>query len=142
MVLPKEGMDETMKTLFELGVNQTFSLQKCSSEPAVYVSTMRQCIASEYFFERPPRSTCVVFVNTDKHHLRNVTISTFRCQVLRQKFTTICWKHFLQGRIITTSASAKSKTRFIVDVMAIRSSLCCMCMSMCVCVCHTVCVCL
>ena len=94
VVLPKEGMDETMKTLFELGVNQTFSLQKCSSEPAVYVSTMRQCIASEYFFERPPRSTRVVFVNTDKHHLRNVTISTFRCQVLRQKFTTICWKHF------------------------------------------------
>ena len=88
---------------------------------------------------RPPRSTRVVFVNTDKHHLRNVTISTFRCQVLRQKFTTIWWKHFLQGLIITTSASAKSKTRFIVDVMAIRSSLCCMCMSMCVCVSHSVC---
>ena len=58
VVLPKEGMDETMKTLFELGVNQTFSLQKCSSEPAVYVSTMRQCIASEYFFEASKKHTC------------------------------------------------------------------------------------
>ena len=127
-----------MKTLFELGVNQTFSLQKCFSEPAVYVSTMRQCIASEHLFERPPRSTRVVFVNTNKHHLRNVTILTFRCQVLRQKFTTICWKHFLQG-LITTFASAKSKTRYIVDVKAIRFSLCvCVCMCVCVCVCLTV----
>ena len=82
---------------------------------------------------RPPRSTHVVFVNTDKHHLRNVTISTFRNQVLRQKFTTICWKHFLQG-LITTSASAKSKTRYIVDVKAIRFSLC-VCVSVCLCMC-------
>ena len=60
VVLPKEGVDETMKTLFELGVNQTFSLQKCSSEPAVYVSTMRQCFASEYFFEASKKHTCVI----------------------------------------------------------------------------------
>ena len=82
---------------------------------------------------RPPRSTHVLFVNTDKHHLRNVTISTFRCQVLRQKFTTLCWKHFSQG-LITTSASAKSKTRYIVDVKAIRFSLC-VCVSVCLCMC-------
>ena len=134
VVLPKEGMDETMKTLFELGVNQTFSLQKCSSEPAVYVSTMRQCIASEYFFERPPRSTRVVFVNTNKHHLRNVTIPTFRCQVLRQKFTTVYWKHFLQV-LVTAFASAKSKTRYVVDEKAICFSLCvcpCVCLWLCV----------
>ena len=39
-------------------VSTKFSLQKWSSEPAVYVSTMRQCFASEYFFEASKKHTC------------------------------------------------------------------------------------
>ena len=41
-------------------VSTKFSLQKWSSEPAVYVSTMRQCLASEYFFEASKKHTCVI----------------------------------------------------------------------------------